>query len=406
MTEHAGQPCYVLGIESQIGLSLIRELGAAGVPVVGIALSPDAIGLRSRFLTAGALLQAPRTAEGLQELRALGERYGPGYLLTVSEANTSWLIDHQDDLGNLKALVPSRLAFEAVLDKEKTLALARKVGVDVPQSICPQSWDEVEATAATFPFPAVLKWADPNGVAPQLEAFGLEYVKAEYVNSAAEFLSVARRYRPLNTWPLLQEYCPGVGLGQFFFMHRGEAVRRFQHVRVAEWPPEGGFSSVCDAVPLNQFHDLQERSIALLKEIGWEGVAMVEYRYDSMSGRAVLMEINGRYWGSFPLAMHSGAGFSLLSYALQGQGHMPTLPRQRDDIRCRMVATELKRLVRIIAQPGRIMDKRFRVRPLYELFRFAIDYLRPSVRYYVWRWDDPKPFFQDVMNALGAGKQR
>lgn len=405
MTDLLERPCYVLGIESQIGLSLVRELGEAGIPVIGIALSPDAIGLRSRFLHAKAFLRAPRTAEGLQELKGLGERYGAGYLLTVSEANTSWLIDHRDELGNLKALVPTRQAFEAVLDKEKTLALAHKVGVDVPQSICPQSWEDIEATAATFPFPAVLKWADPNAVAPQLEACGLEYIKAEYVDNPAQFLAVAQRYRPLNTWPLLQEYCPGVGLGQFFFMHRGEAVRRFQHVRVAEWPPEGGFSSVCDAVPLSRFSDLQDRSIALLKEIGWEGVAMVEYRYDSASGRAVLMEINGRYWGSFPLAMHSGVGFSLLSYALQGQGSMPALPPQRDDLRCRMVATELKRLVRIILQPEKIMDKRFRIRPIHELFRFAIDFLRPSVRYYVWRWDDPKPFFRDVANALGFGQK-
>lgn len=404
MTDIHSPPCYVLGIESQIGLSLVRELGAAGIPVIGIALDPDAIGLHSRYLHAKALLNAPRTSEGLQELRSLGERHGPGYLLTVSEANTNWLIDHRDELGNLKALVPSRQAFEAVLDKERTLEVARSVGVDVPQSVCPHDWQDVEKISVTFPFPAVLKWGDPNAVAPALEAFGLDYVKAEYVDNAAEFLAVAQRYRPLNMWPLLQEYCPGVGLGQFFFMHRGEAARRFQHVRVAEWPPEGGFSSVCDAVPLSRFKELQERSIALLKEIGWEGVAMVEYRYDAASGRAVLMEVNGRYWGSFPLAMHCGAGFSLLSYSLQGQGRMPALPPLRDDIRCRMIATELKRLVRIIIQPGKIMDKRFRVRPLYELGRFVFDFFRPSVRYYVWRWDDPKPFFQDVKNALGLGK--
>jgi hypothetical protein len=44
-----------------------------------------------------------------------------------------------------------------------------------------------------------------------------------------------------------------------------QAVRRFQHLRVAEWPPEGGFSSVCDGVPLDQFTDLQEKSIRLLQ---------------------------------------------------------------------------------------------------------------------------------------------
>src|SRR5512145_585639 len=100
------QPCYVLGLESQIGLGLVRELGRAGIPVIGIALSPDAIGLRSRYLTAGTVLKHPRSDEGLSEIRALGEQYGSGYLLTVSEANTRWLIDHADEMGVIRPLVP------------------------------------------------------------------------------------------------------------------------------------------------------------------------------------------------------------------------------------------------------------------------------------------------------------
>ncbi len=51
-------------------------------------------------------------------------------------------------------------------------------------------------------------------------------------------------------------------------MRNGEVLRRFQHTRIAEWPPEGGFSSVCDSVPLSEHRELQERSIALLRAIG------------------------------------------------------------------------------------------------------------------------------------------
>ena len=75
-------PCYVLGIETQIGLSLVRELGEAGVPVIGIATGDKAIGLQSRYLAHGEILKKPRTDAGLAELRAIGERYGAGYLLT------------------------------------------------------------------------------------------------------------------------------------------------------------------------------------------------------------------------------------------------------------------------------------------------------------------------------------
>jgi hypothetical protein len=92
-------PCYVLGIETQIGLSLIRELGEAGIPVIGIATDANAIGLQSRYLAHGEILRKPRTDEGLAELRSFGERHGRGYLLTVSEANTSWLIDNRAHLG-------------------------------------------------------------------------------------------------------------------------------------------------------------------------------------------------------------------------------------------------------------------------------------------------------------------
>jgi hypothetical protein len=256
------------------------------------------------------------------------------------------------------------------------------------------------AIAASFRFPGVMKWRDPAEVMHALEAHGLPLLKAEYVNDAAEFLAAAARYQPIGCWPLLQSYCAGRGLGQFFFMHEGQAVRRFQHLRVAEWPPEGGFSSVCDTVPLDQHAELQQRSIALLQRIGWQGPAMVEYRLDEASGRAVLMEINGRFWGSFPLAVHCGAGFALLAYrACSGRG-LPTLAPPRDDLRCRMVLTEVKRLVRILLQPSRIQDRHFKRRPAAEVWRFLADFLRPGVCYFVWDRRDLRPWFSDLGNML------
>jgi len=44
-------PGIVLGLETQIGLCIVRELGQAGVRVIGIAHDWGAIGLRSRYLT-------------------------------------------------------------------------------------------------------------------------------------------------------------------------------------------------------------------------------------------------------------------------------------------------------------------------------------------------------------------
>lgn len=393
-------PCIVLGLETQIGLSIVRELGRAGVPVIGIAHDPLAIGLRSRHLARGLVVPEPRSPALLEVIRALGTELGPCALLTVAEANLSWLARHHGELGQVRAAVPDEQHLAIVLDKQLTLKAAREVGIPVPETVEPTSMAQAQALAASFHFPAVLKWKDPNAVSGRLRALGLALEKAEYVYDAEQWLAAARRYEPLGEWPIVQRYCPGQGLGQFFHMQDGKAARRFQHVRVAEWPPEGGFSSVCDAVPLDRHQALQEQSIALLRHIGWEGVAMVEYRWDPATDRAVLMEINGRFWGSFPLAVHSGAGFALLAYRAATGQPLDNLPPPRQDLRCRMVATELKRLVRILLQPGRIADRAFRVRPAAETWRFVADFLRPGVRYYLWSIDDPQPFWTDLHNLL------
>lgn len=393
-------PCIVLGLETQIGLHIVRELGMAGIRVVGIAHDPNAIGLRSRQLWRGIVVSRQRSDELRHVLRGLGDELGPCCLLAVSEANLEWLSAHRQDFGAVRPILPQAEALRIVLDKRQTLAAAQAVGLDVPKTVEPQSMDDVRQVAQTFPFPAVLKWSDPNAVAARLAALGLPLVKAEYAYTPQEFLAIAGRYEALGAWPLVQEYCAGYGLGQFFYMHEGQALRRFQHRRIAEWPPEGGFSSVCDDVALEQHQALQEASIALLRRIGWDGVAMVEYRHDPATGRSMLMEVNGRYWGSFPLAAQSGAGFALLSYHLCSGLGTPQLPPVRQGLRCRMVATELKRLHRIWLQPERIVDRSFKVDKWGEARRFLSDFLRPKVRYYVWSWADPRPFWQDLRNLL------
>ena len=393
-------PCIVLGLETQIGLGVVRELGRAGVPVIGIAQSRHAIGLRSRYLAQRIINEQPRSEAILEQIRALGEEFGEIPLLTVSEVNLNWLLNNRQHLGKVKPILPKAESLSVVLDKGKTLAVAESVGIAVPRTIEPESLEAIERLADTLSFPVVLKWKDPNSIGPLLSANGISLIKAEYALDAGQLIAIGKRYQPLGKWPLIQEYCPGNGLGQFFFMHDGEALRRFQHIRIAEWPPEGGFSSVCESLPLTEHAELQDKSVALLRAIGWEGVAMVEYRLDRQTGKAVLMEINGRFWGSFPLAVQCGAGFALLAYLVNGLGRNAALGEVRTGLRCRMMATEIKRLIRILFEPQKISDPFFEPAPGQELARFLLDFFRSGVGYYVWSRDDPAPFFADLTNMV------
>lgn len=400
MTSMPEPPCIVLGLETQIGLGIVRELGRAGVQVIGITHSPHALGLRSRYLNRAIVIDQPRSEALIECIRKLGEEFENLCLITVSEANLNWLQANRVRLGRVRPVLPRPEAIDIVLDKQKTLAIAQSLGIDVPRTFEPESLAAVSAVSGQLSYPVVLKWKDPNTVGPQLSRSGITLEKAEYALTPVDLQAICRRYEALGKWPLIQEYCPGVGLGQFFYVHEGQVLRRFQHVRIAEWPPEGGFSSVCDSVPLSEHVALQEQSINLLRAIGWEGVAMVEYRFDPVSGRAVLMEINGRFWGSFPLAVHCKAGFAYLAYKVQGLGKSAQLEDQPGSIRCRMVGTELKRLFRIFFQRGEIRDPSFKLEPGRELLRFLLDFFRPSVKYYLWDFDDPVPFFADLLNMV------
>lgn len=252
----------------------------------------------------------------------------------------------------------------------------------------------------TFRIPRIFKWADTNTGMAKLGRAGIEFKKVEYAYSAGEWIVARKRYEAIKAWPLIQEYCAGNGLGQFVFMHAGQALRLCQHIRIAEWPPEGEFSSMCDAVPLTEHRELQEKSMALLREMGWEGVAIVEYRYDAERGLASLMEIAGRHLGSFPLAVHCGAGFALYAYFITGLNRGLVLPEPRSDLRCRVISTEFKRPHRILFDAESILDRGFVRRPLAELVRFLAAFLRPDVRYYLVSSDDIWPLRRDMMKLL------
>ena len=142
--------CYVLGVGSQIGLSIIREVGQASVRVIALATSYDDLGLESRYAVAGEIVSHVGNPEGIDEIRNIGFRYGRGYLIAISEQHIRWLIEHKDEFGLIVPIVPRKEAFEAVLDKERTLILANALGISAPASIAPVTLDEFKRAGATI----------------------------------------------------------------------------------------------------------------------------------------------------------------------------------------------------------------------------------------------------------------
>jgi len=389
----------LLGIDTPIGLAIIRELAQHGVEVHGIARDRAAPGLYSRYLTKGYFRQ-PSREDVARQVLALAHALEPCHVMAISEGDIALLNEYRTLFAGIRLLIPAADNMALVLDKAKTCATAEPLGISVPKSFEFQSMDDLDVLASRLHFPVILKWRDPNAVAAKLSAAGLKLEKLIYCHDPTALHAALAPYVTIGEFPLAQEYCPGYGLGQFVFMHDGNALLTFQHRRVSEWPPEGGFSSTCEAVPFTEHRALMQKSIALLRSIGWEGVAMVEYRFNPLTGQAGLMEVNGRFWGSLPLAYHCGAAFAWLTYAVQGNGERPGIPKSRDDLRCRFMVPETKRLLRILFQPHLIQDRLLHFSRVRELARFVADFIRPGTRYYVFSLSDPMPFLADIALSL------
>lgn len=386
-------PAVLLGIDTPIGLAIVRDLGRRGVPVYGIARSARALGMASRHLARG-LVREAGDAGTLAQLQALAAELGPACLFAIAESDITWLNGVRAQLPAYRMMFADADRMARVLYKDRTYEAAAAAGIDVPHTVHPRSMAQAAALAPGLRYPVVLKWANPNAVAAPLRAAGLALEKLCYCADAPALLARLSRYESLGTYPMVQEYRAGRGLGQFVLMQGGVAHCRFQHCRLHEWPPEGGVSTLCESIALTDHVALMAQSVALLRALDWEGVAMVEYRYDPATGRAALMEVNGRFWGSLPLACQAGASFPWLCYQLLGLGRAVRQPAYTAGVRCRFMVPETRRLLRVLA--GRQPD-RWRT-----LGSYLAGFTRADTRYFVYDRDDRAPMWRDLRN-MGAG---
>src|SRR6185503_6339152 len=113
--------------------------------------------------------------------------------------------------------------------------------------------------------------------------------------------------------------------------HDGQVLSAFQHARIHETTEWG--SSYRRSVAISP--ELLEASQRLMQAIRYTGVAMAEFIVNPKSGQWVFLEINGRFWGSLPLAVAAGADFPYYLYRLLVEDNRDLPTDYRLGVRCR-----------------------------------------------------------------------
>jgi len=192
-----------------------------------------------------------------------------------------------------------------VVDKTYIIKEAKRLGLRLPQTIFLTEPHDVSFLIEELGLPFIIKVSNEINVPPGL---GSRFYVFRKKPSRDQFNRIFMKLARHGT-VIAQEYIEGIGVGaEFLFNRFGELVAVAGHKRVVEAHKEGGYS----VSAYTYIHpDAIKQGFRLLKSLNWKGVAMVEFK-ESKDGRIFFMELNPRFWGTTPLALHSQVNFTQL----------------------------------------------------------------------------------------------
>ncbi len=143
----------------------------------------------------------------------------------------------------------------------------------------------------------------------------------------------------------------------------------------------------------------------LIKALDWHGVAMVEFKWNPATGEYWLMEINGRFWGSLPLACAAGADFPVKLFDLLVLNQLPTDSNYREHVYCRKLSADVYWYEQVLRRSG---DPKLVAYPsARQLLLDALFILHPTRHFFdVQQWRDPLPGLMDFVELLNGYLQR
>jgi len=277
-------------------------------------------------------------------------------------------------------------------DKRQTLALADSLGIRVPKTVVITSPDLASSIARELPYPVVLK----PSTSEELTSSGSRSTGAPlYATDPQSFLKAYARISEGCSAVLVQEFVEGVGVGYFALMRRGELRAEFAHRRIRDVRPTGSGSSL--RVSTAPEPRTRAAALSLLEGLGWHGVAMVEFRQRD-DGTPVFLEINGRFWNSLALAVHSGADFPAWMAELAASGDVTAKAPYRVGVRCRWLLGDFRHLVEVLRGPPAGFPGRFPGR-----LDTVWSFLRPfgGTRHDNFIWSDPLPEIGEWLDFFG-----
>ena len=321
-------PAVILG-GGVTALSVARSLTDADV-VVYVLDEPDSpvrvSRLREAFVDVGSDEMQPRMLDWL--------RSGPhgAVVLACSDEGLELIARHRAELVELgyRLMEADDEVLLAMLDKERTHALAHEYGIPVPRALPLRNQADVDAVSSELSYPCVLKPVHSHIFARRTKSGA----KVLIASSPAELQAELARVSALGVEMLVIEVITGpddeyVSYYSYLDEH-GEPLLHLTKRKIRQYPQRFGVGTYHATT-----HDPEVADVGLrfLQAVGLRGLGNVELKRDGQDGQLKLIECNARFTMSNELIRIAGIDLALFSYnRLLGQP-TPPVDSYRDDMR-------------------------------------------------------------------------
>lgn len=369
-------------------IAIIRSLGRKGWRVIPADSVPDSPGFYSRYAFESLVYPPPATDPGkfVDVLLEAARDWNLDLIIPVTDEVILPLSAERARFDGVSELaLPQTEGLVLVTNKYETLKLAQNLAIPCPKTLLVHSAEQAINRADELGWPVVLK---PQSSRVYRHGHGVEDFSVSYAEDISE-LAGRMKYLEGRCPVMLQEYYPGTGVGVELLMHGGKPLAGFQHRRLREYPLSGGPSAFRESVDIDG--RLWDYAISMLRELDWTGLAMVEFKIGSHGPK--LMEINGRVWGSLPLAVLSGMDFpaKLVDMYLTG---VPETSRGPDfsytrGVRARNAELDILWIAFVLS--GRNKYPFLDLPKWGEGMKALLDLFNPAYKFDVLNLDDPLP---------------
>jgi predicted ATP-grasp superfamily ATP-dependent carboligase len=372
----------VLDARLRQSLVTVRSLGRRGLSVAAMESFSRVPAFSSRWCQAGVVCPAGEATDAyLACLEQVLERTGARVLIPSADGTIALLRRHRARVERrARVALAKDSAMAIAVNKERTLAVAKQLGMGVPHGVPVTAVSEVPAAVKEIGLPAVVKpseswvWGEGGG--------GVRLVP-ELVTTPEEARRAVAERICLGGVTLFQQFIPGRRESVNFLYANGEVYARFAQWAKRMRPPWGGESILRQSIAVPR--DIGDQAEQLVREINLEGYSEVEFLRDR-AGTPYLMEVNPRLSASVEIAVRSGVDFPSLLWQWASGGRVDRVTSYRAGRWMRYLTGDLMTTITALRQRGRPGV----TLPVEAVLGFGLSFFRP-MSYDCADWRDPLP---------------